>query len=66
MRRTVYVTPKNYLDFIETFLRLYDDKGDQLTKQAERLQVGIIRIEEASVLIKEMNRKLEKQRHELG
>lgn len=66
MRRSAYATPKNYLDFLHTFYQLYKKKKDELSKQAERLNVGIIRIDEASLLIQEMNKKLEKQRKELG
>jgi len=66
MRRYAYATPKNYLDFIHTFIDLYKQKKEDLSKQAERLNVGIIRIDEASILIQEMDRKLEKQRKELG
>lgn len=66
MRRFAYATPKNYLDFIRTFLQLYQQKTEELAKQAERLNVGIIRIDEASVLIHEMDQKLEKQRKELS
>jgi hypothetical protein len=66
MRRYAYATPKNYLDFIHTFLDLYKQKKEDLSKQAERLNVGIIRIDEASILIQEMDKKLEKQRKELG
>ena len=54
------------LDFLQTFLQLYKQKTEELIKQAERLNVGIVRIDEASVLIQEMDRKLEKQRKELG
>lgn len=66
LRRSVYATPKNYLDFLLTFLQLYKSKTDESVKQAERLNVGIVRIDEASVLIKDMDRKLEKQRRELS
>ncbi|CAF3823814.1 unnamed protein product, partial [Adineta steineri] len=66
MHRSAYATPKNYLDFIHTFIQLYKQKKDDLLKQAERLNVGIIRIDEASILIQEMDRKLEKQRKELA
>ncbi|CAF1548071.1 unnamed protein product [Rotaria magnacalcarata] len=65
MRRSAYATPKNYLDFIHTFTQLYKQKKDDLSKQAERLNVGIIRIDEASILIEEMDKKLGKQRKEL-
>ena len=66
LRRSVFATPKNYLDFLLTFLQLYKSKTDESVKQAERLNVGIVRIDEASVLIKDMDRKLEKQRRELS
>jgi len=66
MRRYAYTTPKNYLDFIHTFIDLYQRKKEDLSKQAKRLNVGIVRIDEASILIQEMDKKLEKQRKELG
>ncbi|CAF4829118.1 unnamed protein product [Rotaria sp. Silwood1] len=66
MRRKAYATPKNYLDFIHTFIYLYKQKKEDLSKQAERLNVGIIRIDEASILIQEMDKQLEIQRKELA
>ncbi|CAF2718355.1 unnamed protein product [Rotaria sp. Silwood2] len=66
MRRKAYATPTNYLDFIHTFIHLYKQKKEDLSKQAERLNVGIIRIDEASILIQEMDKKLEIQRKELA
>jgi len=66
MRRYAYATPKNYLDFIQTFLNLYQRKTEDLQKQTQRLNVGIVRIDEASVLIGQMDQQLEKQRQELG
>ena len=66
MHRSAYATPKNYLDFIRTFLQLYRQKFEDLVQQTERLNIGIVRIDEASVLIEEMDKKLEKQRKELG
>ncbi|CAF0910630.1 unnamed protein product [Adineta ricciae] len=66
MHRSAYATPKNYFDFIQTFLQLYRQKFEDLMKQTERLNIGIVRIDEASVLIEEMDKKLEKQRKELA
>lgn len=66
MHRNVYATPKNYLDFIHTYAELHKQKTGDLIKQAARLNVGIVRIDEASVLIQELDKKLEKQRKELG
>ena len=33
LRRSNYVTPKNYLDFINTYLRLLDDKDKFILNQ---------------------------------
>jgi dynein heavy chain len=33
LRRSNYVTPKNYLDFINTYLRLLDDKDKSILAQ---------------------------------
>jgi dynein heavy chain, axonemal len=66
MKRTVYVMSRHYLDYIQTFLHLYNEKANVLTRQAERLHTGIVRIDEARVLIQDMNRKLDQQRQELG
>ncbi|CAF4846673.1 unnamed protein product, partial [Rotaria sp. Silwood2] len=58
MRRKAYATPKNDLDFIHIFIHLYKQKKEDLSKQAERLNVGIICIDEASILVQEMDKKI--------
>ncbi|CAF1082209.1 unnamed protein product [Didymodactylos carnosus] len=66
MHRSAYVTPKNYLDFIHTYLSLYKRKRQEIVQQSERLNVGIIKIDEASTVIEAMDRHLQKQRNELS
>lgn len=41
LRRKNYVTPKDYLDFINTFLRLLIEKRDYINAQCDRLSGGL-------------------------
>lgn len=41
LRRRNYVTPKDYLDFINTFLRLLIEKRDYINAQCDRLSGGL-------------------------
>jgi dynein heavy chain, axonemal len=51
LRRRNYITPKNYLDFISTYIRLLDEKSSFITKQIVRYIDGIRKIDDASVQI---------------
>uniref|UniRef100_A0A6P7FZM3 Dynein heavy chain 10, axonemal-like n=1 Tax=Diabrotica virgifera virgifera TaxID=50390 RepID=A0A6P7FZM3_DIAVI len=62
MRRKNYVTPKHYLDFINTYLRLLDEKGNYINSQCERLKSGLKKIEEATVELDVLNKQLAKQK----
>ncbi|KAL7729890.1 hypothetical protein ACLKA6_014739 [Drosophila palustris] len=54
LRRSNFVTPKHYLDYINTYLGLLEEKSKHITQQRERLGEGIKKIEEASVQIDEL------------
>ncbi|KAH8417458.1 hypothetical protein KR222_000260 [Zaprionus bogoriensis] len=54
LRRSNFVTPKHYLDYINTYLGLLSEKHKHITQQRERLGEGIKKIEEASVQIDEL------------
>ncbi|KAH8358423.1 hypothetical protein KR093_000053 [Drosophila rubida] len=54
LRRSNFVTPKHYLDYINTYLGLLEEKHKHINQQRERLGEGIKKIEEASVQIDEL------------
>ncbi|XP_017847923.1 dynein heavy chain 10, axonemal [Drosophila busckii] len=54
LRRSNFVTPKHYLDYINIYLGLLEEKFKLITMQRERLGEGIKKIEEASVQIDEL------------
>ncbi|KAH1015210.1 dynein axonemal heavy chain 10 [Dendroctonus ponderosae] len=66
MRRKNYVTPKHYLDFITTYLKLLEEKGNYINAQCDRLKSGLLKIEEASGELAILNAKLEKQKVVVG
>ncbi|CAH8587314.1 unnamed protein product [Heterobilharzia americana] len=62
LRRVNHVTPKHYLDFINTYKRLLTQKDAENEKQINRLQSGLQKLAEASVQLEELNAKLAVQR----
>ena len=62
LRRSNYVTPKNYLDFINTYLKLLDEKDKWVLAQCERLVGGLRKLAEASEQLNVLNEKLAVQK----
>lgn len=62
LRRKNYVTPKHYLDFITSYLKLLQEKDNYIKAQCDRLMGGMTKIEEASAELAILNAKLEVQK----
>uniref|UniRef100_A0A8C4TE89 Dynein axonemal heavy chain 10 n=1 Tax=Erpetoichthys calabaricus TaxID=27687 RepID=A0A8C4TE89_ERPCA len=62
LRRSNYVTPKNYLDFISTYCKLLEEKDNFILAQCKRLEGGLDKLKEASVQLEELNLKLAEQK----
>ncbi len=45
----VYTTPKSYLDLINLYLSVLQEKRDELAKLRRRLAVGVGKLEEANL-----------------
>lgn len=58
LRRTNFVTPKNYLDFATSYLKLLEEKDDEVEKMCVRLEGGLKKIAEAQVQLDDLNAKL--------
>ncbi|KAH8257767.1 hypothetical protein KR038_000855 [Drosophila bunnanda] len=54
LRRNNFVTPKHYLDYLNTYRGLLEEKAKFITQQRSRLGEGIKKIEEASVQIDDL------------
>ncbi len=62
LRRYNYTTPKNYLDYISTYLRILETKDRENKNQQDRLLVGIDKIKEAEIELKKLNEDLAVQK----
>ncbi|KAJ6635868.1 Dynein axonemal heavy chain 10 [Pseudolycoriella hygida] len=65
VRRKNFVTPKHYLDFISTYLRLIAEKNLFITSQCNRLAEGIGKIEEAADQIEQLTTQVEEQQKDV-
>uniref|UniRef100_K7FM63 Dynein axonemal heavy chain 10 n=1 Tax=Pelodiscus sinensis TaxID=13735 RepID=K7FM63_PELSI len=62
LRRSNFVTPKNYLDFINTYSKLLEEKNLFILAQCKRLEGGLDKLKEATVQLDELNEKLAEQK----
>lgn len=62
LRRKNYVTPKHYLDLMQTYLKLLEEKNIYIDGQCDRLLSGMSKIEEASAELAVLNAKLAVQK----
>ncbi|KAL5017096.1 hypothetical protein ScPMuIL_006685 [Solemya velum] len=62
LRRNNYVTPKNYLDFVNSYLKLLDEKDKYILAQCDRLAGGLQKIAEASDQLAILNERLAVQK----
>jgi dynein heavy chain, axonemal len=66
LRRHNYVTPKNYLDFIDNYKTQIDGGRAKLRQRAKRLEGGLKKLREASVTVASMQEKLEIAQREVA
>ena len=62
LRRVNHITPKNYLDFISTYIKLLKEKDKFVLDQCHRLSGGLTKLMEASEQIKVLNEQLQVQK----
>ncbi|NXF87312.1 DYH8 protein, partial [Eubucco bourcierii] len=65
-RRRAYVTPKSYLSFINGYKEVYTEKLENINEQAERMQIGLSKLMEASESVAELSKKLAVKEKELA
>ncbi|XP_025092040.1 dynein heavy chain 10, axonemal-like isoform X1 [Pomacea canaliculata] len=62
LRRNNYVTPKHFMDFISSYLKLLDTKDKYILGQCDRLASGLKKIAEAAEMLEVLNEKLAVQK----
>ncbi|TGZ60763.1 hypothetical protein CRM22_008363 [Opisthorchis felineus] len=62
LRRRNFVTPKHYLDYINTYKRILEERDNYTNAQIIRLDSGLHKLAEASLQLVDLNKKLAVQR----
>ncbi|KAI6071724.1 Dynein heavy chain 8, axonemal isoform X1 [Aix galericulata] len=65
-RRRAYVTPKSYLSFINGYKEVYSEKLASINEQAERMQIGLSKLMEASESVAKLSQELAIKEKELA
>ena len=63
--RTTTITPRHYLDFINHFVKLYNEKRSELEDQQVHLNIGLAKIKETVEQVEELQKSLAVKRAEL-
>ncbi|XP_033231151.1 dynein heavy chain 5, axonemal [Belonocnema kinseyi] len=64
-RRATHVTPKSYLNFIGGYKNIYHMKQHELGEGAKRMDIGLAKLEEASISVELLKRDLAVMEQEL-
>lgn len=65
MRRQVYVTPKSFLSYLNSYKSLYLEKYKELDIQGNSFKIGLNKIQEATVSIATMEVGLKEEENQL-
>lgn len=63
--RRIHVTPRHYLDFIAHFVRLFNEKKDQLGDQQRHLNTGLDKLRDTVAQVEDLRRNLATKRNQL-
>lgn len=58
LRRNYYITPTSYLEYIKLFIDIYHEKIQIIPKQIANYKLGIEKLEEANVIVKNLKAEL--------
>ncbi|CAF3412172.1 unnamed protein product [Rotaria sp. Silwood1] len=62
LRREIYITPTNYLQFVRNYSRLFEGEKAKIQHEYNRLQMGIIKVAETREKVAEISLELEKKK----
>uniref|UniRef100_A0A8D0F655 Dynein axonemal heavy chain 8 n=1 Tax=Strix occidentalis caurina TaxID=311401 RepID=A0A8D0F655_STROC len=65
-RRRTYVTPKSYISFINGYKEVYTEKLESINEQAQRMQIGLSKLMEASDSVAKLSQELAVKEKELA
>ena len=63
--KTTYLTPRQFLDFVAQFVKLFNEKRDDLEEQQRHLNVGLDKLRETVEKVSELKKSLAEKKSEL-
>jgi dynein heavy chain 1 len=63
--KTTFLTPRQFLDFVAQFVRLFNEKRDDLEEQQRHLNVGLDKLRETVEKVSELKKSLAEKKSEL-
>ncbi|KAK4543545.1 hypothetical protein LTR36_005440 [Oleoguttula mirabilis] len=63
--KTTYLTPRQFLDFVAQFVKLFNEKRDDLEEQQRHLNVGLEKLHETVDKVSELKKSLAEKKSEL-
>jgi dynein heavy chain 1 len=63
--RKTYLTPRHFLDFVAQFVKLYNEKREDLEEQQRHLNVGLEKLHETVEKVRDLRQSLGKKQEEL-
>lgn len=63
--KTTYLTPRQFLDFVAQFVKLFNEKRDDLEEQQRHLNVGLDKLRETVDKVSELKKSLAEKKAEL-
>ena len=63
--KTTYLTPRQFLDFVAQFVKLFNEKRDDLEEQQRHLNVGLDKLRETVDKVSELKKSLAEKKTEL-
>ncbi|KAK4618664.1 Dynein heavy chain, cytoplasmic [Fulvia fulva] len=63
--KTTFLTPRQFLDFVAQFVKLFNEKRDDLEEQQRHLNVGLDKLRETVDKVSELKRSLAEKKSEL-
>lgn len=58
IRRKVYITPKNFIDFVKEFIGSLGNKTDEIKRQILKYTIGLKKLEEAQIVVQKLSEKI--------
>ncbi|KAF2488243.1 dynein heavy chain, N-terminal region 2-domain-containing protein [Neohortaea acidophila] len=63
--KTTYLTPRQFLDFVAQFVKLFNEKRDDLEEQQRHLNVGLDKLRETFDKVSELRKSLDEKKLDL-